>query len=123
MIEISKSTLLAGAFLWLLVCALRGYYRGFLREIYTVAEIAAALFFLLAMVSRIELFSDGIATFGGFLVALFVLRWIGRFLNIANHIPVVGGVNRTLGVLLGFLKGLLLLGLIYSWLGAAVLLK
>lgn len=123
MIEINRYTLLAGALLWLLFCALRGYYRGFLREIYTVAEIAAALFFLWEMVNRMGVFSGGIATFGGFLVILFVLRWIGRFLNIVNHIPVVGGVNRTLGVLIGFVKGLLLLGLLYSWLGAAILLK
>lgn len=123
MMEISRYTLLAIALIWLLVCALRGYYRGFLREIYTIAEIAAALFCLWAMVANVSIFSGGIPTFGGFLVILFVLRWIGRFLNIVNHIPVLGGVNRTLGVLIGIAKGLLLVGLVYSWLGAALLLE
>lgn len=123
MIEISKTVVIVGALLWLFVCALRGYYRGFLRELYTVVELAAALFLLWEAVHKAALFTGGIPTFGGFLIIIFVLRWIGRFLDIVNHIPVLGGVNRTLGVLIGFLKGLLLLGLVYSWLGAAILLK
>ena len=118
MIEISKNAVLAGAFIWLLVCSLRGYYKGFLREAYTVAEIALALVFLVAMARRVTIFTGGIPNFGGFLVILFVLRWVGRMLDEINHIPVLGGINRTLGVLLGFLKGLFILGLLYSWLGS-----
>lgn len=120
MIEISKHALLAGAVLWLLVCSLRGYYKGFLREAYTVAEIIVALVFLVAMARHVTVFTGGIPNFGGFLLILFVLRWVGRILNVVNHIPLLGSVNRTLGVLLGFLKGLLVLGLMYSWLGSSI---
>lgn len=120
MMEISKHAVLAGALIWLLACSLRGYYKGFLREAYTVAEIVVALVFLMAMARRVTLFTGGIPNFGGFLVILFVLRWIGRMLDVVNHIPLLGGINRTLGVLLGFLKGLLILGLLYSWLGSSI---
>lgn len=120
MIEISKHALLAGALVWLLACSLRGYYRGFLREAYTVAEIIVALVFLVALARHITIFTGGIPNFGGFLLILFALRWIGRILDVVNHIPLLGSVNRTLGVLLGFLKGLLVLGLMYSWLGSSI---
>ena len=120
MIEISKNAVLAGALIWLLVCSLVGYYRGFLREAYTVAEIVVALVFLVAMARHVAIFTGGIPNFGGFLVIFFVLRWVGRMLDVVNHIPILGGINRTLGVLLGFLKGLLVLGLLYSWFGSNI---
>ena len=118
--EISKHTVIAIALIWLFVCSLRGYYKGFLREAYTVAEIALALVCLWALARHISIFTGGIPTCGGFLVILFVLRWIGKFLDIVNHIPILGGMNRTLGVLLGLFKGLLVLGLVYSWLGSSI---
>lgn len=120
MIEISKQTMMAAALIWLLACALWGYYKGFLREIYSVAQIVIALVCLWALARRVTIFTGGISTFGGFLVIMFVLRWIGKLLDIVNHIPILGGVNRTLGVLLGFVKGLLVLGLVYSWLGSSI---
>lgn len=120
MTEISKNAVMVGAFIWLFVCSLRGYYKGFLREAYTVAEIIVSLVFLVAMARHVTIFTGGIPNFGGFLVILFVLRWIGRMLDVVNHIPLLGGVNRTLGVLLGFLKGLFVLGLMYSWLGSSI---
>ena len=120
MIEISKHTILAAALIWLFVCSLRGYYKGFLREAYTVAQIVIALVCLWALARRAAIFTRGIPTFGGFLVILFILRWIGRLLDIVNHIPILGGMNRTLGVLLGFCKGLLVIGLVYSWLGNSI---
>lgn len=120
MIEISKHTVIIAALIWLLICSLWGYYKGFLREAYTVAEIVLALVCLWALARHVSIFAGGIPTFGGFLVILFVLRWVGRLLDIVNHIPILGGVNRTLGVLLGFLKGLLVIGLMYSWLGGSI---
>lgn len=120
MIEISKHTVIIAALIWLLICSLWGYYKGFLREAYTVAEIVLALVCLWALTKHVPIFAGGIPTFGGFLVILFVLRWVGRLLDIVNHIPILGGMNRTLGVLLGFLKGLLVIGLVYSWLGSSI---
>ena len=120
MIEISKHTMIAVALIWLFVCSLQGYYKGFLREAYSVAQIVIALVCLWALARRISVFAGGIPTFGGFLVITFVLRWIGKLLDIVNHIPILGGMNRTLGVLLGFVKGLLVLGLVYSWLGSSI---
>lgn len=120
MMEISKQTMIIVAIGWLFFCSLRGYYKGFLREAYTMAEIVIALVCLWALSRRVSIFAGGISTFGGFVVILFVLRWIGRFLNIINHIPVLGGMNRTLGVLLGFFIGLLVIGLLYSWMGNSI---
>lgn len=120
MIEISKHTIIIAALIWLLICSLWGYYKGFLREAYTVAEIILALVCLWALARHVSIFAGGIPTFGGFLVILFVLRWIGRLLDIVNHIPILGGMNRTLGVLLGFFKGLLVIGLMYGWLGSSI---
>ena len=108
------------AIIWLFACSLRGYYKGFLREAYTVAQIVVALACIWTLARQVSIFTGGISTFGGFLVILFVLRWIGKLLDLVNHIPILGGVNRTLGVLLGFLKGLLVLGLVYSWLGIRI---
>lgn len=118
MIQINEHVVLAAALIWLCVCALAGYYKGFLREAYTVAEIILALVCLYAMSKRVAIFAGGIPTLGGFLAILFILHWIGKFLNLVNHIPVLGGLNRTLGVLIGFAKGLLVIGLVYSWLGS-----
>lgn len=120
MIEIGKHTIIIAALIWLLICSLWGYYKGFLREAYTVAEIVLALVCLWALAKHVSIFAGGIPTFGGFLVILFVLRWVGRLLDIVNHIPILGGMNRTLGVLLGFFKGLLVIGLMYSWLGSSI---
>lgn len=120
MIEISKHTIIIAALIWLLICSLWGYYKGFLREAYTVAEIVLALVCLWALAKHVSIFAGGIPTFGGFLVILFVLRWLGRLLDIVNHIPILGGMNRTLGVLLGFFKGLLVIGLMYGWLGNSI---
>ena len=120
MIEISKNIIIAATCIWLFVCSLRGYYKGFLREAYTVAQIVIALVCLWALSRHVAIFTGGISTFGGFLVILFVLRWIGKLLDLVNHIPILGGMNRTLGVLLGFVKGLLVLGLVYSWLGSSI---
>lgn len=120
MIEISKHTVLIATLIWLFICSLWGYYKGFLREAYTVAEIVLALVCLWALARHVSIFAGGIPTFGAFLVILFVLRWVGRLLDIVNHIPILGGMNRTLGVLLGFLKGLLVVGLMYSWLGSSI---
>ena len=111
---------MVAALIWLLVCALWGYYKGFLREVYSIAQIVIALICLWALARHVTIFTGGIPTFGGFLAIMFVLRWIGRLLDIVNHIPILGGVNRTLGVLLGFVKGLLVLGLVYSWLGSSI---
>ena len=120
MIEISKNVILIGALVWLFACALRGYYIGCLRELYTIAEIILALVCLWAAIQHVTVFQGGIPTFGGFLVIMFVLRWTGRLLGIVNHIPILGGMNRTLGVLIGFFKGLVVLGLVYSWLGSYI---
>ncbi len=121
MIEISKNVLLIGAAVWLFACALRGYYIGLLRELYAIVQIALALACLWASMKHIALFQGGgIPAFGGFLVIMFVLRWIGRLFDIVNHIPILGGMNRTLGVLIGFFKGLVILGLVYSWLGSSI---
>lgn len=120
MIQINEHALIAVALVWLLVCALRGYYKGFLREAYTVAEIILALVCLWAMSRRMSIFVGGIPTLGGFLAILFVLHWIGKLLDIINHIPILGGMNRTLGVIIGLAKGLFVLGLVYSWLGSSI---
>lgn len=120
MIEINKDIIIVVALIWLFVCSLRGYYKGFLREAYTVAEIVLALICLVAMARHITIIDGGVSSFGGFLVIWFVLRWIGKMLDLVNHIPILGGMNRTLGVLLGFFKGLLVLGLVYSWLGSSI---
>lgn len=120
MIEISKHIIIAAALIWLFICSLQGYYKGFLREVYSVVQIVIALACLWALARRVSIFIGGIQTFSGFLVIMFVLRWIGKLLDIVNHIPILGGMNRTLGVLLGFVKGLLVLGLVYSWLGSSI---
>ncbi len=120
MIEISKETILIAAVIWLLVCSLNGYYKGFLREAYTLVQIVIAIVCIYSLARHISIFADGISGFGGFLVIFFILRWIGKLLDIVNHIPILGGINRTFGVLLGFVKGLVVLGLLYYWLGSRI---
>jgi uncharacterized membrane protein required for colicin V production len=114
MIEISKQTALVIGAVWLIFCAWRGHQKGFLREIYTLVQLVLALAFLWFLSGHFLFLTQGVNRLGGFLVIWFVLRWIGKFLDIVNHIPVLGGLNRTLGVLLGFFLGLAAVGLLYS---------
>jgi uncharacterized membrane protein required for colicin V production len=113
-INVNGQTFLIAALVWLLICAFRGYQKGFLREIYTLAEILLALVFLWLLSEHLLFLARGAQYLGGFLVVWFVLHWIGKFLDLINYIPLLGGLNRTLGVLLGFFVGLLILGLIYT---------
>ncbi len=117
MIEISKNVLILGVAIWLLICSLRGYYAGLLRELYDVAQLLLALLALWFVIGHLFSLDGGIPTFSGFLVSFFIVRWIGKLLGIVNHIPILGGFNRTLGVLLGFFKGVAMLALVYNWLG------
>ena len=123
MIEISKNVVIIGVAVWLLACALRGYYVGFLRELYGIAQLVLALVCLWAALQKITALEGGIMSFGGFLVCIFVFRWVGRLLGIVDHIPILGGINRTLGVLVGFFKGVFLLALVYGWLGSSILIQ
>jgi uncharacterized membrane protein required for colicin V production len=113
MIEISKHTLMILGVIWVIFCSYRGHQKGFLREVYTLAELVLALVFVWFLAGHFQILAQGAYQIGGFLVIWFVLRWIGKFLNLVNRIPVLGGLNRTLGVLLGFFLGLLVLGFVY----------
>lgn len=42
-----------------------------------------------------------------FIVLLFVVKFLARFVNRAFSLPIIGGLNRTLGAVLGFAKGLI----------------
>ncbi len=123
MIEISRNAALAVVAAWLLVFSLRGYRIGFLRGAYHLAEVIVALACIRVAAKRFPLLSGGAGACGGFLVVLFILRWAGRLLDIVNHIPVLRGVNRALGVLLGFFEGIALLGIFYMWLGSGISFK
>ena len=47
-----------------------------------------------------------------FIVIYLLIRLILRLCNVINHIPVIGGVNRILGAVIGFAEGILFLWLL-----------
>lgn len=55
----------------------------------------------------------GISYFAALCLASIVLFLIGRSLRIVDHIPVLRGINRTLGIFVGALQGLILVWLFF----------
>lgn len=56
-----------------------------------------------------EFLVDLLAYVISFLLTFLMLRVISSFLGIVNHIPIIGGINRTLGLWLGLAEGLVIL--------------
>lgn len=58
----------------------------------------------------------GIAFFLALILALIIVNVIGKVLDIANKIPVIKGINRTLGIFAGLLQGFILIWLAFLFL-------
>lgn len=59
---------------------------------------------------------SGIAFFLALIISLIVVNAIGKILDIANKIPVIKGINRTLGIFAGLLQGFIIIWLAFLFL-------
>ena len=69
------------------------------------------------MIKNMTNFSSGPAYLATFRVIMFLIRWGGKLLNIVDHIPIIGGLNKMFGAILGLAKGLLILFVVYKCIG------
>lgn len=58
----------------------------------------------------------GIAFFLALILSLIIVNAIGKILDIANKIPIIKGINRTLGIFAGFLQGFIIIWLAFLFL-------
>ena len=58
----------------------------------------------------------GIAFFLALILALIIVHIIGKALDIANRIPIVKGINRTLGIFAGLMQGFIIIWLAFLFL-------
>ena len=58
----------------------------------------------------------GIAFFLALILALIVVNLIGKALDIVNKIPIIKGINRTLGIFAGLFQGFLIVWLLFLFL-------
>lgn len=59
---------------------------------------------------------SGIAFFITLILALILVNIIGKALDIVNKIPIIKGINRTLGIFAGVLQGFIIIWLIFMFL-------
>ena len=117
MTSINQDTVLYIAAGILLVFAIVGYKKGFLQELYSIASIIVSIILSVVMIKNMTNFSSGQAYLATFLVIMFLIRWGGKLLNIVDHIPIIGGLNKMFGAILGLAKGLLILFVVYKCIG------
>ncbi len=59
---------------------------------------------------------SGIAFFLALILSLIIVNAIGRILDIANKIPIIKGINRTLGIFAGLFQGFIIIWLAFLFL-------
>ncbi len=62
---------------------------------------------------RASMILTAISFFLAFVAASILLGVIGNVLSLVNHIPILGGINRILGLLAGVLQGILIVSLLF----------
>lgn len=99
---------------WLFIAAvvvvlflmIRGWRRGFLRLIYDLA----AVFIAIALAGYALPYADSpIAFFAAFCVIVIILIVIGKMLLKVNRIPVIGKINRFVGLIAGAFLGVIII--------------
>ncbi len=63
-----------------------------------------------------DLILAGVAFFLALILALIIVNVIGKMLNIVNKIPVIKGINRTLGIFAGIFQGFIIIWLLFLFL-------
>jgi membrane protein required for colicin V production len=112
------------------ISAIAALVRGFVREVLGIAAWVGAGFFAVATAGlvrpKIEQFvpnpdlSGPIAYGGMFLIALIVLSIVVGIFGGAVRNSVLGGVDRTLGLVFGILRGVVLCAAVYYFAGLVV---
>ena len=101
--------------------AIQGYRRGLLGELYGLVATILALILAIALVVMVGIpkgwgiLINVILFVGGFSVFRYLLGLVNRILAKASHIPVIGLINRLLGVCAGLLCGMLLVFVLLSF--------
>lgn len=113
MMEINRTYILAAALVWLFVCATVGYYKGLMIEVYSIVKVVLSVIALIFIAKNISILRNGFTFGAAFVIINVLLGMLGKVLNIVDHLPILKSLNRVGGTLIGFMKGLLVLGLLY----------
>ena len=99
--------------------AVQGYRRGLLGELYgfIATILALILAIVLVVTAGIEqgwgIFANVILFAAGFILIRYLLGLVNGLVMKATHIPVLGLINRLLGVCIGLIYGMLLIYAIF----------
>jgi membrane protein required for colicin V production len=114
----------------LLVSGLLAAMRGFVREVLGLIAWAGAAYVALRVSPSLEPFFagyveeppivEGLALLTGFIVALVVFSLVAIFISKLVRGTVLGGINRTLGLVYGLLRGAALVVAAYILVGLAI---
>lgn len=97
--------LLLAVIIALLLFGFYGSRKGAIRIVFSLVEVVVLIILFGVLTTNV------LAFLGLFLVALIVLHFIGKALKLFAHLPVIRGIDRTIGFFVG-----LLLGLLFIWL-------
>lgn len=107
-----------------IISAIAGACRGFVKTVYQLVKliIAIALSIALApiiaaLIPKSVTFRAGIAVVLIFVVVSIILSLIGSLLSIVDHIPLVKHINRLLGGIFGFVLGLVFVCILLTIIG------
>lgn len=93
------------ALIWLLISAIIGYEHGFVKTIYSILSIIVAIGVVLAFREKLSILATPASCLITFAVVMGILGCIGKILDIVDHLPIIKGVNRWLGIIAGLIKG------------------
>lgn len=61
-----------------------------------------------------QMLLSGVSFLIGFLIAIIIVKTIGKMLGIIDHIPILNGMNRLLGLLGGLAEGYIIISLFFA---------
>ncbi len=100
-----------------LIFMILGWWKGFLRLLFSLVAVALLTWLMGKLTASVSDMLSGIATgwifLISFLVALVIVLVVYKVLGIANHIPIIRGVNRILGLVAGAVEAYVVLSFFF----------
>lgn len=105
----------------LLIFAVRGFARGFINEVFGIGTLIFSLFFAFCFydalgevfaLSMNEVLAKVVAFFAVFVAAFILIKLIQMLVKLIFSGPILKSLDKTLGLILGFLEGATLVALV-----------
>lgn len=114
--------------LLIVICASRGYKKGFVKMLGEIAASALAIVFVLVLNAwalesfLLTMLADHMIVVVRvllcvilYVIAYFILKAVIMSLRVITKLPIIRGLDRLLGVIAGAAYGLLLVGIIFAF--------